>query len=126
MKTLNLTAAGKTFNIAIELDEVIDYNAEYGFEMGDEEYRQGWVGVNVMVSINDSNLYGQIQYDQSTGWGLDLDGNTFYSEVKDAVFSEFSEDAIWAKPNHPTDLYFEVTKLVESVVQHICQFAETV
>ena len=56
---------GTHVTVSVSLLEVHDYNTENGFTPADGEYKPNWYGIDVTVFINNIELLGQVQYDDS-------------------------------------------------------------
>lgn len=101
MQTKTFKIGNKEIVVEVHVDEVINYNEEYGFTSDDEEYNPYWVGINVQVNIGDYTEYGQVQYDTAeywgkmNGWSLSCDGNTFKDNVKENLLLNFTEEELF-------------------------------
>ena len=109
---------GTRVTVSVSLLEVRDYNNENGFTPADGEYKPNWYGIDVTVFINNIELLGQIQYDDSNHvWSTGCDGNSFYADIESAVYSQFPKrdllDRYPADGDTPayteqSDLYYEI------------------
>ena len=135
MKNVSKTFAinNQEIQVAISLDEVIDYNEEHGFDVDDECYTKSWVAANVVVEINDEIVYGQVQYDNlNKCYSLDCDGNNFGSDVKNAVLNCFDEESLYTTVETDTyvdkiesDLHCDIVNvLAPQISEMICDFGK--
>lgn len=135
MKTFKI--GNKDIVVNVHIDEVINYNEEYGFTSDDEEYNPYWVGINVQVNIGDYTEYGQVQYDTAeywgveNGWSLSCDGNLFHDNVKKALLSNFTEDELFTsveaenyKSKIESDLHCAIINVhLDEIVSYIIEVA---
>lgn len=125
----------KTFKIGnqeivvkVALDEVIDYNDEFGFKEGDEEYRASWIGLNTAVEIGNASGVGQVQWDNNPtahyhDWSLSCDGNPFSDEVLRMLRSNFDEEVLFDDIGRSTDLDIEIQEVHAEVCEFIAEVA---
>lgn len=135
MKTFKI--GNKDIVVNVHIDEVINYNEEYGFTSDDEEYNPYWVGINVQVNIGEQTEYGQVQYDTSSywgrmnGWSLSCDGNTFKDNVKEKLLLNFSEEELYTSVETPnyistieSDLHCDIINVhLDEIVDYIIEIA---
>lgn len=114
--------------VDVTLDEVIDYNEEYGIEPSDENYRPDWIGLNTSVEIGNQSGGGQVQWDDSPNlpyprWSLCCDGNSFSSDVLEMLRANFDEDDLFNDIGNSTALDVELQTVHESVCEFIIEVA---
>lgn len=126
MKTIKI--GNQEIVVTVSLDEVINYNDEYGFEVGDEEYRASWIGLNTSVEIGNQSCVGQVQWDNNPttyyhGWSLSCDGNPFSSAVLDALRGNFDEEVLFDNLGHSTDFDYELQDIAQEIESFIIEVA---
>lgn len=114
--------------VKVALDEVIDYNDEFGFEVGDEECRASWIGLNTSVEIGNASGVGQVQWDNNPAapcaeWSLSCDGNPFADEVLRMLRSNFDEELLFDDIGCSTDLDIEIQEIHTEVCDFIAEVA---
>lgn len=112
MKTLTLNTLNKEIVISVEIDEIVNLdNAEKN-------------DANVTVAINDKELVGQVQF--APEWGeytTQYSGNEFYSEIQDALLSQYPQDLLHDEAGMATDERLELTEdIMPQIEQFICTF----
>lgn len=135
MKTFKI--GNKEIVVDVHVDEIINYNQEYGFTPEDEEYNPYWTCINVQVNIGEQTEYGQVQYDTSSywgrmnGWSLSCDGNPFADAVKKALLDNFSKDELFTveetetyKAVRESDLYCDIINTyLPKIIDYIIEVA---
>lgn len=127
--------SNKTFKIgnqeivvSVSLDEVINYNDECGFEVGDEEYRASWIGLNTSVEIGNQGCVGQVQWDSNPAahyhdWSLSCDGNPFSSNVLKALRGNFDNEVLFDDLERSTDFDYELQDIAQEIEKFIIEVA---
>lgn len=135
MKTFKI--GNKEIVVDVHVDEIINYNEEYGFTSEDEEYNPYWTCINVQVNIGEQTAYGQVQYDTAeyfgvmNGWSLSCDGNTFKDNVKENLLLNFTEEELFDTVETEeyiskveSDLYCNIINVhLDDIVDYIIEVA---
>lgn len=122
MKTLAVSVNNQVIEIAVTLDEVVDYN----LVRKTQEYNEKAVCANVMGDIGDNRFFGQVQWDsQNNEYSADADGNVLYDEIKKALLSNFDDELLNDEYGLASDLRVDLeNEVLPKVVKFICDFGE--
>lgn len=122
MKTLAVSVNNQVIEIAVTLDEVVDYN----LVRETQEYDEKSVCANVMGDIGDNRFFGQVQWDsQNNEYSADADGNVLYDEIKKALLSNFDDELLNDEYGLASDLRVDLeNEVLPKVVKFICDFGE--
>lgn len=126
MQAKTFKIGNQEIGVKVALDEVINYNDEFGFTPDDEEYRASWIGLNTAVEIGNTSGVGQVQWDNNPtayyhDWSLSCDGNPFSDEVLRMLRSNFDEEVLFDDLGRSTDFDYELQDIKQEIEAFIIE-----